>query len=124
MAVRKNSKPYIVNSAFVFDLVKGNIEGIVGCEGSCFSALHSSHRAATFEGSDDRGSMTSSPGSHPRAIEVQETIDRARAAWAAGRADEAEMACRQVLAVWPGQTDAAYLLGLMAYTYGNLDLAI
>ena len=34
------------------------------------------------------------------------------------------MACRQVLAVWPGQTDATYLLGLMAYTYGNLDLAI
>ena len=27
------------------------------------------------------------------------------------------MACRQVLAVWPGQTDATYLLGLMAYTY-------
>ena len=26
------------------------------------------------------------------------------------------MACRQVLAVWPGQTDATYLLGLMAYT--------
>ena len=48
----------------------------------------------------------------------------ARAAWAAGRADEAEMACRQVLAVWPGQTDATYLLGLMAYTYGNLDLAV
>ena len=43
---------------------------------------------------------------------------------AAGQADEAEMACRQVLAVWPGQTDATYLLGLMAYTYGNLDLAI
>ena len=34
------------------------------------------------------------------------------------------MACRQVLAVWPGQTDATYLLGLMAFTYGNLDLAI
>jgi tetratricopeptide (TPR) repeat protein len=34
------------------------------------------------------------------------------------------MACRQVLAEWPGQTDATYLLGLMAYTYGNLDLAI
>ena len=34
------------------------------------------------------------------------------------------MACRQVLAVWPGQADATYLLGLMAYTFGNLDLAI
>ena len=29
-----------------------------------------------------------------------------------------------MLAVWPGQTDATYLIGLMAYTYGNLDLAI
>ena len=57
-------------------------------------------------------------------IHVAKTIERARAAWAGGRADEAEMACRQVLAVWPGQADATYLLGLMAYTYGNLDLAI
>ena len=57
-------------------------------------------------------------------IDVAKTVERARAAWGAGRADEAEMACRQVLAVWPGQTDATYLLGLMAYTYGNLDLAI
>jgi Flp pilus assembly protein TadD len=57
-------------------------------------------------------------------MNVEQTVERARAAWAAGRADEAEMACRQVLAVWPGQTDAAYLLGLMAHTYGNLDLAI
>src|SRR5271154_6571624 len=59
---------------------------------------------------------------NPKAI--AKTIGRARAAWAAGRADEAEMACRQVLAVWPGQTDATYLLGLMAYTLGNLDLAV
>jgi tetratricopeptide (TPR) repeat protein len=58
------------------------------------------------------------------ALDVAATIARGRAAWQAGRADEAEMLCRQVLAVWPGQTDAAYLLGLMAYTYGNLDLAI
>jgi hypothetical protein len=33
-------------------------------------------------------------------------------------------ACRQVLAIWPGQTDAAYLLDLMAYNHGNLDLAV
>src|SRR5271156_4364275 len=57
-------------------------------------------------------------------IDGAETIERARAAWRAGRADEAEMACRQVLAVWPGQADASYLLGLMAHHYGNLDLAI
>ena len=80
--------------------------GNVGYEGSCFAALRSLHREAIFEEPDHRGSMTSSPGSHSAAIEVQETIERARAAWAAGRADEAEMACRQVLAVWPRQTDA------------------
>lgn len=34
------------------------------------------------------------------------------------------MACRQALAVRPGQPDATYLLGLMAYTFGNLDLAV
>jgi tetratricopeptide (TPR) repeat protein len=59
-----------------------------------------------------------------RPIEVQQTIERARAAWAEGQADEAEIACRQILAAWPGQTDATYLLGLLAYTHGNLDLAI
>ncbi len=34
------------------------------------------------------------------------------------------MLCQQVLAVWPGQSDAMHLLGLMAYAFGNLDLAI
>jgi tetratricopeptide (TPR) repeat protein len=65
--------------------------------------------------------MTAPPNS---SLDVAATVAHARAAWQAGRADEAEMLCRQVLAAWPGQTDAAYLLGLMAYTYGNLDLAI
>ena len=63
------------------------------------------------------------PSSSPP-LDVAATVDQARAAWNAGRADEAEMLCRQVLAVWPGQTDATYLVGLMAYTFGNLDLAI
>ena len=40
-------------------------------------------------------------------LDIAETIERARAAWRAGRADEAEIACRQVLAVWPGQADAS-----------------
>ena len=69
--------------------------------------------------------MTVAPRSDAASpIDIAKTIERARAAWRAGRADEAEMACRQVLAVWPGQTDASYLMGLMAYDYGNLDLAI
>jgi tetratricopeptide (TPR) repeat protein len=57
-------------------------------------------------------------------IDIAKTVEHARTAWAEGRPDEAEIACRQVLAAWPGHTDATYLLGLMAYTYGNLDLAI
>jgi tetratricopeptide (TPR) repeat protein len=69
--------------------------------------------------------MTAAPHSNAAApIDIGATIERARAAWSAGRADEAEMACGQVLAVWPGQTDATYLLGLMAYTFGNLELAV
>jgi tetratricopeptide (TPR) repeat protein len=67
--------------------------------------------------------MSSAPNS-ASAPDIAATVARARAAWQEGRADEAEMLCRQVLAVWPGQTDAAYLLGLMAFTYGNLDLAV
>ena len=69
--------------------------------------------------------MTAASHSDPAPpIDIGKTIDRARAAWTAGRADEAEMACQQVLAVWPGQPDATYLLGLMAYTFGNLELAV
>ena len=34
------------------------------------------------------------------------------------------MACAQVLAIWPGHPDASHLMGLMAYDFGNLDLAI
>jgi len=57
-------------------------------------------------------------------LDIGATVERARAARRAGRIDEAEMACRQVLAVWPGHADASYLLGLMAVEFGNLDLAI
>src|SRR5579859_7408510 len=57
-------------------------------------------------------------------IDIGQAVERARAAWRAGQADEAEMVCRQVLVVWPGQPDASYLMGLMAYDFGNLDLAI
>ena len=69
--------------------------------------------------------MTTPPNPNAgQAIDVAGTIERARKAWAARQADEAEMACRQVLAVWPGQPDAMQLLGLMAHAYGNLDLAV
>ena len=66
-----------------------------------------------------------SPAPDPSSsVDVAVTVERARAAWRERRADEAERLCRQVLAVWPGETHATYLLGLMAYTYGDLDLAV
>src|SRR5216683_212761 len=69
--------------------------------------------------------MSGPPGSDAAPmIDIGETVERARAAWRAGQAEAAEMACRQVLALWPGQSDASYLMGLMAYDFGNLDLAI
>jgi tetratricopeptide (TPR) repeat protein len=55
---------------------------------------------------------------------IPETLERANAHWNAGQADQAEMLCQRVLAVWPGQPDALHLLGLMAHAYGHLDLAI
>jgi tetratricopeptide (TPR) repeat protein len=69
--------------------------------------------------------MTVSPRSDaaPK-IDIVKTMERARAAWRADDPDEAEMACQQVLAVWPGQPDASYLMGLMAHHYANLDLAL
>lgn len=57
-------------------------------------------------------------------IDIGQTLARAAAHWNAGQADQAEMACQQVLAAWPGQSDAMHLLGLMAHAYGNLDLAV
>jgi tetratricopeptide (TPR) repeat protein len=55
---------------------------------------------------------------------IPDALGRAQAHWNAGQADQAEMLCQRVLALWPGQADALHLLGLMAHAYGNLDLAI
>lgn len=55
---------------------------------------------------------------------IPETMAKAQAHWHTGEANQAEMLCQRVLAVWPGQADALHLLGLMAHAYGNLDLAI
>jgi tetratricopeptide (TPR) repeat protein len=57
-------------------------------------------------------------------LSINEALQRARAHWNAGQADQAEQFCQRVLAAWPGQADALHLLGLMAHAYGNLDLAI
>ena len=58
------------------------------------------------------------------ALSVPEALRRAHAHWNAGQADQAEILCQRVLAVWPGQADALHLLGLTAHAYGDLDLAI
>lgn len=57
-------------------------------------------------------------------LTVEQALAQANAHWNAGQADQAERLCQQVLAMWPGQSDALHLMGLMAHAYGNLDLAI
>ena len=64
------------------------------------------------------------PSQAPRNLSIPEALAQAHAHWNAGQADQADMLCQRVLAVWPGQADALHLLGLMAHAYGNLDLAI
>jgi len=70
--------------------------------------------------------MTAPPTATPQSqdFDIGQMLAKAQAHWQAGQADQAEIACQRVLAVWPGQCDAMHLLGLMAHAYGNLDLAI
>ena len=60
----------------------------------------------------------------PTGITIEQALGQASAHWNAGQADQAERLCQHVLAIWPGQSDAHHLLGLMAHAYGNLDNAI
>jgi tetratricopeptide (TPR) repeat protein len=55
---------------------------------------------------------------------VAECLVRAHAAFRSGRTVEAEAACREALAIRPGQPDACYLLGLIAVGAADLDLAL
>jgi tetratricopeptide (TPR) repeat protein len=67
--------------------------------------------------------MNTTPQSAP-GLSIDQALAQAHAHWDAGQNIPAEMLCQQVLAVWPGQSDALHLLGLMAYAFGNVDLAI
>lgn len=71
-------------------------------------------------------SMTPLQSNPPPAqgLSIDQALAQANAHWDAGQNAQAEILCQQVLAVWPGQSDALHLLGLMAYAFGNLDLAI
>ncbi len=57
-------------------------------------------------------------------LSVEEALNRAYAHWNAGQSPQAELLCQRVLAVWPGQSGALHLLGLMAHAFGNHELAI
>lgn len=57
-------------------------------------------------------------------ISIEQALATAYAHWNAGQIDQAERLCQQVLAIWPGQSDASHLMGIMAHAYGNLDVAI
>ncbi len=57
-------------------------------------------------------------------ISMEQALAQAQAHWNAGQADQAERLCQHVLAIWPGQSDASHLMGLMAHAYGNLPVAI
>jgi tetratricopeptide (TPR) repeat protein len=66
--------------------------------------------------------MNTTPDSTP--LDIQQILARAHAHWNAGQPDQSEQLCQRVLAVWPGQSDALHLMGLMAHAYGNLELAV
>ena len=61
---------------------------------------------------------------NPPQMSVQDALQKAYAHWNAGQVDQAEIFCQRVLSLWPGQSDAHHLMGVMAHAYGNLDLAI
>jgi tetratricopeptide (TPR) repeat protein len=68
--------------------------------------------------------MNTDPSAAPQGLTIEQAMAEAHARWDAGQAQHAEMLCQQVLAAWPGHSDALHLLGLMAFAFGNIDSAI
>jgi tetratricopeptide (TPR) repeat protein len=57
-------------------------------------------------------------------VTFDQALAMAYAHWNAGQTDQAEQLCQQILHHWPENADALHLLGLLAYTHGNLPVAI
>ena len=65
------------------------------------------------------------PGAaQPQAVPIHTAIDMAYRHWEAGQMQPAEFLARQILAVWPGQPDVLHLLGLIAHSLDQPDVAI
>lgn len=64
------------------------------------------------------------PPPQQQQLSLEQALTQAHAHWNAGQTDQAERLCQHVLAIWPGQSDACHLMGLMAHAYGNLEVAI
>ena len=68
---------------------------------------------------------TNPNGNPPEApISIQDALVQANAHWNAGQAEQAEVICQRILSIWPGQSDALHLMGLMAHAFNHSDLAI
>jgi len=57
-------------------------------------------------------------------LTMSEAVTLAYTHWNSGQAPQAEQLCLRILAKWPQQPDALHLLGLIAHTFGRLDLAV
>lgn len=65
-----------------------------------------------------------SPQPQGRDLSIEQALAVAYGHWNAGQINQAELLCQKVLAVWPENSEALHLLGLMSCNWGNLDLAI
>lgn len=68
--------------------------------------------------------MSDQPHSPPADLTLEQALTLAQSHWNAGQAQQAEHWCRQILAALPGEPHALSLLGVIAHTYRQPDLAL